>query len=236
MKALRNAIATILILALLAGVAAVLCFYLGVYNVAATHPHSQLAYSVLQRAALYSIRRRAQDISVPDLSQPAAVARGLDIFRQECVRCHGAPGVAPEEFALGLEPAAPPLAQTAREWRLEDMFWAIRHGIKMTAMPAWQYRLTDDDIWAIVAFLRILPTLSPADYRALVEREAGKPATRGEEPAPQAGDPDRGRIALHQYACNMCHEISGISGPPALAGPPLREMAQRPYIAGVLVN
>jgi len=31
-------------------------------------------------------------------------------------------------------------------------------------------------------------------------------------PAAGRGDPDRGRLALHQYACNTCHEIPGVTG------------------------
>jgi mono/diheme cytochrome c family protein len=40
----------------------------------------------------------------------------------------------------------------------------------MTGMPAWGATHSDDKIWAIVAFLRRLPQLTPAEYGALDRR------------------------------------------------------------------
>src|SRR5436305_8926956 len=157
-----------------AGLAAValiglsLFVYFGVYNVAATSPHARLNYWLIETTGQRSIQWRARNIAVPDLSQPSAALRGFALFNEHCVLCHGAPGLPPQEFAKGLEPGAPPLAQAGREWRPQELYWVIRHGIKMTAMPAWEYRLADSDLWALVAFLRVLPTLSPADYRKML--------------------------------------------------------------------
>ena len=234
-KIIRYGLAIAAFVAIAAACLGALFVYSGVYNVAATSPHRQVVYWLLQTTAVRSIRSRARDIAVPDLSQPAAIARGLVLFDKNCVLCHGAPGVPPDDFAKGLEPAAPPLAQTAREWPVQDIYWAIRHGIKMTAMPAWEYRMDDDDLWAMVAFLRVLPTLSPAEYRAMAEAGSATGEQARDAP-PRPGDPERGKIAFHQYACNMCHETPGVSGPKALLGPPLESMTKRPYLAGALLN
>ena len=40
-------------------------------------------------------------------------------------------------------------------------FWIIKHGIKMSGMPAWEYRLEERELWAIVAFLDALPLMTP---------------------------------------------------------------------------
>jgi hypothetical protein len=50
-----------------------------------------------------------------------------------------------------------------------EEFWVIKHGIKATGMPAWGVTHSDDMLWDVVAFLRKLPDLSPAEYQALVE-------------------------------------------------------------------
>ena len=237
MKTLRVLVATLAFLGLGALAIGAMFVYFGPYNVGATKPHSQFVYSLLQTTARRSIQSRAKDIVIPDLSQLGADSRGLSLFNRNCVRCHGAPGIAPDDFAMGLEPGAPPLAQTGRMWDVRELYWTTRHGIKMTAMPAWEFRLSDEDIWAVVAFLRLLPTLSPSEYRRTLEKN-GQPVQSDSSNAAEAGhaDPERGSLALHQYACNMCHEIPGISGPQALAGPPLGSLAKRPYIAGVLLN
>ena len=34
----------------------------------------------------------------------------------------------------------------------------------MSGMPAWQFHLSDADLWAVVAFMGALPALSARDY------------------------------------------------------------------------
>lgn len=52
----------------------------------------------------------------------------------------------------------------------------------------------------------------------------------------QLGDAERGRLALHQYACITCHAIPNVGGENAMVGPPLKGMAKRKFIAGILPN
>jgi mono/diheme cytochrome c family protein len=96
------------------------------------------------------------------------VQRGLIEYRDHCSRCHGAPGVAPEEFALGMAPLPMNLVYAAGKSTPEEIYWTIRHGIKMTGMPAWGVTHTDEEIWNMVAFLQKLPSLSPAQYKVIV--------------------------------------------------------------------
>jgi mono/diheme cytochrome c family protein len=60
------------------------------------------------------------------------------------------------------------LSHTARSWPANEVFWVIRNGVKMSGMPAWAYRLSDDEMWAITAFTMQLPRLAPIEYEALV--------------------------------------------------------------------
>jgi mono/diheme cytochrome c family protein len=212
-----------------AAVAAV--FYFGLYDVSATDQHLAPTYRILDTAMRRSVRQRAAQITVPDLSQPGQIQRGLALYRQHCVQCHGAPGVAPEPFALGMTPAPANLVYTAREWPPADVFWVVKEGIKMTGMPAWKHRMADEDVWAIVSFMRELPRLSPEEYRS-------RKAERSIAAAPAASTPDagRGKNAINQYACVTCHEIPGIVGGNAPVGPPLKEIGTRSFIAGVLPN
>lgn len=208
--------------------------YAGWYDVSATDPHLAPTYALLETGMRQSIRHRAESIEVPPLEDPALAARGLAHFKAHCVQCHGAPGVAPEPFALGLTPSPASLSYTATEWAPAELFWAIKEGIKMTGMPAWKYRLADEDIWAIVAFLETLPRLSPAQYRALsVPAHGHEKGRKGQEARP---DPERGKRAISQYMCVTCHAIPGIVGPNAPVGPPLERIGTRAFIAGVLPN
>lgn len=51
-------------------------------------------------------------------------------------------------------------------------FWVIKHGLKMSGMPSWGATHDDAAIWAMVAFLKKLPTMTPAQYREAVARAA----------------------------------------------------------------
>jgi hypothetical protein len=48
-------------------------------------------------------------------------------------------------------------------------FWIIKHGIKMSAMPAWGKTLDDAAIWDVVSFLRKMPVMTPETYQRLSE-------------------------------------------------------------------
>lgn len=98
----------------------------------------------------------------------AAISTGLDHYRENCVMCHGAPNVEAGELAKGLNPAAPELQSHDTQGMSDgELFWTIKHGVRMTGMPAFEPTHTDEQIWKIVAFVRHLPKLSPDEAAAL---------------------------------------------------------------------
>jgi mono/diheme cytochrome c family protein len=228
---MRIALPLLILVALAVG-GATAFVYSGLYDISATDNHLAPTYHVIRKAMERSVARRAADIDVPPLGAPAQLERGLALYRAHCVQCHGAPGVAPEPFALGLTPLATPLARSGKDRTPAQLFWVVKHGIKMTGMPAWEFRFTDEDIWAVVSFLQRLPLLSVAEYQAL---QAPPPLPAA---PPVAGKPDleRGRRALEQFGCIGCHEIPGAVGPEARLGPTLHGIGSRSMLGGVLPN
>lgn len=226
--------ATLAVLAALGATGGALVLYGGFYNVASTRPHFQWVHSLLEIGMQQSVRRHARDIMPPASASPATIARGAGLYRDNCVVCHGAPGVAQGDIGQSMQPVPGPLADAARRWRPNELYWITRHGIKMSGMPAWEYHLSDQDIWTVVGFLVALPALSPGAYAALIE-QAG-PTQRAARPEHATADAERGRLALTQYACNACHVIPGVTGPDTMVGPPLRDLHARQYIAGGLPN
>ena len=138
----------------------------GVYDIGADDHHTKLVTEIIETLRERSISVRADGIEVPRLEDPAIIAAGAAHYSTLCVGCHLAPGVTKSNLRPGLYPHAPNLAQ-------EDLsdtrkaFWTIKHGIKMSAMPAWGKSLDDATIWEIVAFARELPTMSPESYQLL---------------------------------------------------------------------
>ena len=203
----------------------------GIYDVSATDQHLWPTYWTIRAGMERAVAVRARRIEVPPLDDARRVRRGVGLYREHCLRCHGAPGVAPEPFALGLLPVPENLAHVATSWSAAEIYWTVRNGLKMTAMPAWQYRLGDDEMWDVVAFVKKMPSLAPDEYERL--RELPTPERRSAEAAPDAR---RGRHAIQQYACVTCHAIPGVVGSQAPVGPSLERIAARSFIAGVLPN
>lgn len=153
--------------------AAGLGIYLGAYNFAADIPHTQAVYWLLETARERSIEVRAKDITVPsDLSDPKRIESGAGQYANMCASCHLAPGMKRTEIARGLYPRAPELRRGTDLTPAEE-FWVVKHGLKMTGMPAWGVTHSDEMLWDVVAFLRKLPELTAEQYRALVESAPG---------------------------------------------------------------
>src|SRR3546814_3671518 len=72
-----------------------------------------------------------------------------------CAGCHLGPGVERSELSQGLYPQAPELAKHSHLGPAEQ-FWIIKHGVKLSAMPAWGKTHPDPLIWDMVAFVRRL--------------------------------------------------------------------------------
>lgn len=144
----------------------------GFYNIGADDHHTQIVLDIIEQLRERSIGMRSRTIDVHYVTDSARIAAGAKHYAALCVGCHLAPGITQSDIRPGLYPHPPNLAQ-------EDMqaarraFWIIKHGIKMSAMPAWGKTLDDGAIWDIVAFVRKMPEMTPETYQEL-SRGPGK--------------------------------------------------------------
>jgi mono/diheme cytochrome c family protein len=170
--------------------------YFGAFSVAADVPHSGLTSRALALVRDRSIAAGAADLTVPNLADRDLIALGAEHYSAMCTGCHLAPGIATSELRQGLYPA-PPDFSAGISLRPAEAFWVIKHGIKMSAMPAWGGTHDDRTIWAMVAFLQQLPTLDAKAYAALT----GAPDAADHDH--DAGDHDHDRnVALHDVPAN----------------------------------
>ena len=140
----------------------------GAYDIGADDHHTRLVTAIIEKLRERSISVRVDAIEVPRLEDPTTIAAGAARYSTLCVGCHLAPGVTKSDLRPGLYPHAPNLAQEdLRDAR--KAFWTIKHGIKMSAMPAWGKSLDDATIWEIVAFARQLPEMTPETYQQLAK-------------------------------------------------------------------
>ena len=157
-----------LFLMLLAGIGGAF-IYAGAYNVGADAPHWGFVHNTLDTLRERSIARNARGIQVPaDLTEAERIASGAALYAEMCTGCHLGPGLEPSEMSQGLYPPAPELARAGLEHTPAQQFWAIKHGVKLSAMPAWGRTHDDKLIWDMVAFIRQLPKMSPEQYGAAI--------------------------------------------------------------------
>jgi mono/diheme cytochrome c family protein len=155
-------------LLMLVGAAAV-GIYAGLYNIAADVPHTQPIYWLFETLRDRSVASRAGDIVVPnDLNNPDRISRGAGQYADMCSGCHLAPGMKRTEISRGLYPRAPELRRKT-DLTPAEQFWIVKHGLKMTGMPAWGVTHEDELLWDVVAFVRKLPELTPEQYETLVK-------------------------------------------------------------------
>ena len=155
--------------------------YAGIYDIAATKPHFAVTQWVLRTVMERSVKRQARGIEVPNLDDLEKVHIGFKNFHAMCVTCHGAPGTPPSEVGKGLYPEAPDLAQAAKNWTPAELYVITKRGIKMSGMPAWEATHSGEELWALVAFLKVLPTMPVAEYQGAVEYYATNAAGKATE-------------------------------------------------------
>ncbi|HEX9944864.1 MAG TPA: cytochrome c [Thermoanaerobaculia bacterium] len=196
MKTVLRLLGVLVVLVLLG----LLFIFSGVYDVAANSPDTGLVQWVLSTTQARSVHRAYEalegKVRVPNLDDPKLIQAGLVHYHEMCVTCHGAPGVKISEIGQGLNPTPPELASEGADEPLET-YWIVKNGIKMTGMPSFGVTHTDEEIWAIVAFLNRMPKLSSQEYQAMA-RQAGL-GQPGEEPGgtPGQAQPSGGHHHTH---------------------------------------
>jgi len=201
----------------------------GVINIGASTGHWAITDWFLHWAmrntvrtyAAFTVERKNGDL--PGDSAQLVSAAGH--YAAQCAVCHGAPGEQPSPVIQAATPPPPDLAKTADSWSGRELFWIVKHGVKLTAMPAWPVQDRDDEVRLMAAFVAKLPEMSPDEYRRLAYGDNGRvvsgKVTRLEEALPD---------------CNRCHadDGRGQADIPVLAGqkPAYLAQALRAFAAG----
>ena len=164
-------------------------------------------------------------LPLDSLEHPALVLKGAGHYDLGCRPCHGSPEFPHPRVAHALTPTPPYLPETIHKWSPAELFSIVKHGIKFTGMPAWPAQERDDEVWAMVAFLRAFPDLDAAAYRRLVHGVGPNSAwaATGREAAPIRGllEPDAApagpettgqdmALRLIAESCGRCHGVDGL--------------------------
>jgi mono/diheme cytochrome c family protein len=165
---LRSFLVGVLATLVLSAACAAAFVWSGRYDIGADAPHTRPVFALMQTLRERSIRAHAADLAVPDLTDPQLVLKGAGQYAAMCTQCHLSPAMADSEIRPGLYPQPPNLSRVRVDPK--QAFWVIKHGIKMSAMPAWGASHDDATIWSMVAFLQKLPGMSAQEYKDIVAR------------------------------------------------------------------
>src|SRR5690606_4676304 len=150
------------------GLGAALFVSAGLVPIAASEGHWPVTRWLLQFAMHRSVATSALDVPAPPpLDDPALVLKGAGHYATNCLPCHGAPGRPRPPLVRQMLPQPPTLSAKVVALSPEELFRVVKHGIKYTAMPGWVARERDDEVWAMVAFLKRLPDLDAAQFESL---------------------------------------------------------------------
>lgn len=181
MKTITRFLKTALVLAVIVFGGAIAYAYSGYYDVSVGTGHNAVTQWFLSTLRYNSIKRRAADLEVPPLDDPEMIRAGAVSYDQACSGCHGRPGRDPSS---GFDPRPPAL--TRHDHDPAYTFWAVRNGIKMSAMPArGEDRMPDEQVWEVAAFLQDASRLTEGEYREMVEPPPPAPEV---EPVPESDE------------------------------------------------
>ena len=104
---------------------------------------------------------------------------GAALYQGNCAACHGGENYDHSPLHQGVYPGVPQFMRRVDEHgghhgghhrqpsaaqqqaQADHMFFVIKHGIRFTGMPAWDYNMNDNDIWEVVNFMRNMGRLPP---------------------------------------------------------------------------
>ena len=164
------------------------------------------------------------------LNDPIVVETGRTIFARSCSvgYCHGVEGRSGRGPRLG-----------GKQWEADYLFRVTLEGIPKSSMPAWRGKLSEKEIWSVVAYLLTLsspegvenpgpatvPKAGPGDPVSL---PTPLPEVRKAAPG-VVGDPDKGRELFfdsgNDLNCAYCHRVRGMGSE---VGPDLSGLSDRP--------
>lgn len=157
----------------------------GKFPVGADNPPGLVERYLANMAVDQHVERNAPKQSNPMQPTVENLIAGARAYEQNCSFCHGGAAQRVSPMRTKFNPPVPQIINHIPGDPDAQLFWVIKHGIRMTGMPTWDGILNDAQIWQIVAFIKNSGKLPSAVQEAW--RQAATPppnAPSNQVPAP----------------------------------------------------
>ena len=132
---------------------------------------------------------------------------GATVYKHMCVFCHGIDGNGggkatgylypwPRDFRKGVfKHRSTPSGSLPLD---KDIFNTIKNGIAGTAMPGWGASLTEDEIWAVIKYIKTFSTRFTDEGRktSIIAADASEASQ---------GSAEKGKGIFEEMRCARCH-------------------------------
>jgi thiosulfate dehydrogenase len=120
--------------------------------------------SIAHQALAASIGPSSGDQSPLPADETNLVAGAHVYLQNDCVMCHGRLDQPASDISKRFYPHAPqllPPAEGVTDDPVGTTHWVVKNGIRFSAMPAFEGKLTDTEIWQVSLFLKNADKLPP---------------------------------------------------------------------------
>jgi cytochrome c553 len=179
----------------------------GVVPIKASSGHWPITAALLDFAKRRSVATHTIGVTPPPLDDRALVLKGGGHYDFACEPCHGSPVLQQPRIAGAMTPRPPDLRTAALTYDPKELFYIVKHGIKFTGMPAWPAQTRDDEVWAVVAFLRSMPRLDANGYNELAGITQAAPGDKLPLEDLAGESPPVPEVVTEN--CARCHGIDG---------------------------
>lgn len=154
-----------------------------------------------------AVGTQASSTQNPVAQNSRALESGRYAYTGSCAVCHGVNGDGKGGFGEALYPPATNLQGNDTQGKTDaKLFWIIKNGLSFLGMPSYANQYDDQQIWALVAYVRSLGNQSTRQGAEIVPT----PTANQLALADSSGDPvHRGAAVYFAQGCHSCHGAVG---------------------------
>jgi mono/diheme cytochrome c family protein len=122
--------------------------------------------AIIKPAVRAAVKRNAANLMAPGAATEDSIIAGGKLYVMGCMGCHGEPGKPLAEDNANYPPV-PQLAHVGTQYSESEIYWIIKHGIRMTAMSAYGPFYNEQQLWSLAAFIHRIDKLTPEEIEAI---------------------------------------------------------------------